>query len=355
MELTQKIIYTSLILLVLSFVFNVFISIQYSYCASQKDNVHKLNIPTTISKEAQEVIKNMNQNMNQNIKEIYAPEPNDIKEWKKVQSMVESASEKVNEFYINQFDPQLEYLTISGVPVIGVSVGTISNEDIIIYIHGGAFTLGSAKSNLYIAILLSNYTKRKVYTIDYSLAPEAHWEIVLNQTTNVIKELSLQYDKIAISGHSAGGSIACGSVLKLKNENFKLPYAILLLSPWSDVSDNGDSYEVLKYEDPILNDDKFLKISALAYSKNSDLKNPLISPVYGQYDASFPPTLIQGGSTKEIFLSNFIRHYQVLDSANVYVKLDLYEGMFHVFPNLYPNLPESIMAFEKMNIFLNSL
>jgi len=351
MDINQKIINTLFVLLSLSCVFNIFISIQYSYHTFQKNSTHKINIPNTISNEAQEAIKNINQN----IKEMYAPEPNDIKEWKKIQNMVESGSEKVNEFYIDKFKPQLEYLDISGVSVIEVSVGNAtSNEDIIVYIHGGAFTLGSAKSNLYAAILLSNYTKRKVYTIDYTLAPEAHWEIVLNQTTNVIKDLSLKNKKIAISGHSAGGSIACGSILKLQNEQFKLPYALLLLSPWSDISSDGDTYTVLKYEDPILDYNKFLKNSALAYSKNSDLKNPLISPIYGKYDNSFPPTLIQGGGTKEIFLSDFIRHYQVLDNANVFVKLDLYEGMFHVFPVLYPDLPESVMAFEKMNTFLDS-
>ena len=57
----------------------------------------------------------------------------------------------------------------------------------------------------------------------------------------------------------------------------------------------------------------------------------------------FPPTLIQVG-TKEIFLSNAVRHYQALDNAGIEVKLDPYEGMWHVFQAFNWNLPESDLA-----------
>ena len=80
--------------------------------------------------------------------------------------------------------------------------------------------------------------------------------------------------------------------------------------------------------------------------------HPWLSPVYADYAAGFPPTLIQGGS-KEIFLSNFIRHYQALDQAGVEVKLDIYEGMPHVFQGFAPELPESKLARQKVRSFLD--
>jgi acetyl esterase/lipase len=61
--------------------------------------------------------------------------------------------------------------------------------------------------------------------------------------------------------------------------------------------------------------------------------------------------MIQGG-TKEIFLSNFVRQYQAMDQAGIPVKLDLYEGMWHVFQEINYDLPESITAHAKMNSFL---
>ena len=66
-------------------------------------------------------------------------------------------------------------------------------------------------------------------------------------------------------------------------------------------------------------------------------RHPYVSPVYGDYSQGFPPTLIQGG-TREIFLSNFVRHYRALDDAGVEVELDLYEGMPHVFQGKAPGL-----------------
>ena len=73
--------------------------------------------------------------------------------------------------------------------------------------------------------------------------------------------------------------------------------------------------------------------------------------MYGDYNKGFPPTLIQGG-TKEIFLSNFIRHYQALDTAGQTVKLDLYEGMPHVFQAAISASPESKIALKKVKAFL---
>ncbi|ETX06111.1 MAG: hypothetical protein ETSY2_19065 [Candidatus Entotheonella gemina] len=81
------------------------------------------------------------------------------------------------------------------------------------------------------------------------------------------------------------------------------------------------------------------------------MKHPYISPVYGNYAKGYPPTLIQG-ATKEICLSSFIRLYQALDTAGQTVKLDLYEGLTHVFQAEH-NLPESILARRKVRDFFN--
>mgnify|MGYP001568489127 FL=1 len=69
--------------------------------------------------------------------------------------------------------------------------------------------------------------------------------------------------------------------------------------------------------------------------------------MYGDIKQGFPPTLIQGG-TKEIFLSNFIRLDQRLDQAGQTVKLDIYEGMPHVFVPSLPETAESQAAIAKV-------
>ena len=95
-----------------------------------------------------------------------------------------------------------------------------------------------------------------------------------------------------------------------------------------------------------------LKNCADAYAVRKDQKNSYVSPVYGDYSKGYPPTLIQCG-TKEIFLSNAVRHYQALDNAGISVKLDPYEGMYHVFQAFNWNLPESKLARKKVAAFLD--
>ena len=156
---------------------------------------------------------------------------------------------------------------------------------------------------------------------------------------------------IAIYGDSAGGGMAAGVVLKMRDDGMGMPAAVVLWSPWADITETGDTYKTLKLAEPMYLYEKHLKHSADAYADPKDQKNPYVSPVYGDYTKGFPPTLIQGG-TKEIFLSNFIRLYQALDSNGQNVKLDLYEGMSHVFQAFMPDTPESKMALGKVDAFL---
>jgi len=124
--------------------------------------------------------------------------------------------------------------------------------------------------------------------------------------------------------------------------------AVVLVSPWLDVSLSGDTETTLRGEDP-----NFLyhAASAAAYADPKDQKDPYASPVYGDFSKGFPPTLIQGG-LKETLLSDFVRFYQALDVAGVKVKLDLYEGMISLFQGRIPDAPEAIMARQKIRAFL---
>ena len=129
--------------------------------------------------------------------------------------------------------------------------------------------------------------------------------------------------------------------------------ALLLFSPWSDLTETGDTYQTLKYAEPMYLYERHLIRGALAYADEKDLTHPYVSTVYGSYQEGFPPTLIQGG-TRELFLSNFVRHYQALDTAGQQVKLDLYDGLPHVFQCILPNAPESLTAWGKAATFINT-
>jgi acetyl esterase/lipase len=223
-----------------------------------------------------------------------------------------------------------------------------------VYTHGGAYTLQSAESTLASSALVADRTGIRVISVDYTLAPHSKWKQTIAQVITVFNELKKQgyaMADIAIYGDSAGGGLAAGVVLKMRDEGMGMPVAVVLWSPWADITETGDTYETLKLAEPMYIYEKHLKHSADAYADPKDQKNPYVSPVYGDYTKGFPPTLIQGG-TKEIFLSNFIRLYQALDSDGQKVKLDLYEGMSHVFQAFMPDTPESKRALGKVDAFL---
>ena len=231
----------------------------------------------------------------------------------------------------------------------------IDNGKVLVYVHVGAYTFQSAESTLGSSVLSATATGLRVISIDYTLAPQAQWKRASDQVLAVFKalmETGLTMEDIAIYGDSAGGGLAAGSVLKMRDKGMGMPAAVLLWSPLSDITDVGDSYTTLKHATPFYTYEKHLGKSARAYADPEDQTHPYVSPIYGDYsNKGFPPTLIQGG-TKEIFLSNFIRHYQARDTAVIPVKLDLYEGMVHVFQAFLAGTPESELALSKSAAFL---
>ena len=137
-------------------------------------------------------------------------------------------------------------------------------------------------------------------------------------------------DRLAIYGDSAGGNLTVRTVLNLRDRGMGMPSAVVLFSPWADLSNSGDTAVTLKDADPTLSYANLLASSARAYAGALDLKDPRVSPLYAEFAKGFPPTLIQEG-TRTIFLSTSVRLYRALTQVGVDASIDMYEGMWHVF------------------------
>ena len=124
--------------------------------------------------------------------------------------------------------------------------------------------------------------------------------------------------------------------------------------PWSDITAAGDTYHTLAAVEGCYLYDLHLKSAAEEYADPVEQKSPYVSPVSGDYAKGFPPTLIQGG-TREVFLSNFVRHYQAMDNAGIEVRLDLYEGLPHGFQNKLPESPEARQAVKTVEFVRSRL
>ena len=308
-------------------------------------------IPTTISPEAQQALAKFSRT----VRNAPLPAPGDIEAWKKVQAEFEKKRAAANAAVVQEYEPDIAPRKLGGVPVLDIKPkGWKESKRVLVYTHGGAYTLYSANSRLISAVPMAHDTGLRVIAVDYTLAPHAKWQEVTSQVVAVIQALIKEghsLKEIAIYGESAGGGLAAATVLKMRDLGLGMPAAVVLWSPWADITDAGDSYATLLDADPLLYYPGNLKNCADAYAAPADQRNPYVSPVYGDYSKGFPPTLIQAG-TKEIFLSNAVRQYQALDQAGIPAKLDLYEGMWHIFQVFNHDLPESKLARKKVRAFL---
>jgi acetyl esterase/lipase len=315
-------------------------------------------IPSTISDSAKRAYQDLLEIMQ--AKEVAFPKvlpgPDDKAAWRDVQDiylrLVTGAFDTANSGGCSKTAGAL-----GGVAVLDIEPAVLARKDVVlVYVHGGAYVFGSAASALPAAVLIAQTTGYRTISIDYTLAPHAKWQQITAEVVSVLLALQAKGyapERIAICGDSAGGGLAAGAVLKMRDQGSVMPGAVILWSPWSDISERGDSYETLMDADPMLAFTTDLAPAAAAYAAPVDWLNPYVSPVYGDYSKGFPPTLIQAG-TREIFLSNCVRHYQAIESGGVPAKLDLYEGMPHVFQVACSDTPESALAMRKMTHFLHS-
>ena len=310
-----------------------------------------VHIPPTISKEWQDYMRPLG---DPHLIPPY-PEPGDREGWRKLYLDCEKMWNAQSEIRVKKYNVSVIPLVLGGVAVLDVRPENWKdNGKILIFAHGGGYTLGSAESSRGNAAVMAHLTGLRVISVDYTVAPEGRWDDVTDQVVTVMEALQdkgYSLGQTGIYGDSAGGGLAAGAVLKMRDSGKGMPAAVVLWSPWADITDTGDTYVTLKDAEPCYVYERHLKHCADAYAAPEDQKNPCVSPVYGDYSKGFPPTLIQGG-TKEIFLSNYIRLYQALDQAGVTVKLDLYEGMIHDFQAIQPESPEGRAALKKVKQFL---
>ena len=202
---------------------------------------------------------------------------------------------------------------------------------VLLHCHGGGYSTGSSLYARTLTSKLAASTSMDVLCFDYRLAPEHPYPAATEDAMKVWDYLMLLgygARDVILTGDSAGGNLALSLALKLKSQGRLLPRGILLLSPWTDLTSSGESFETKADVDPVL-DSAYIDRMVEAYAVEQDLKDPYISPLFGNF-TGFPPTYIQVGEN-EILLSDSKRLHQAFVEANVSVKMDIYSGMWHVF------------------------
>ena len=225
---------------------------------------------------------------------------------------------------------------------------------LLIHVHGGGYVYSPGEAGTQEATLMAAYGGFKVISFDYRMPPDAPYPAAMDDAMAVWKAaLTMQSPRrMAIFGTSTGGGMTLAMILRAKQEGFPLPAAIAPGTPWADLTDTGDTYKTNEWLDNILvSYDGYLKHAALLYANGHDLKDPQLSPIYGDFHG-FPPAILTTG-TRDLFLSNTVRTHRKLREAGVEADLNVYEGMSHAQYLSNADAPETKEAFTDIANFLD--
>jgi epsilon-lactone hydrolase len=251
----------------------------------------------------------------------------------------------------------VEQTRIAGVNAYLVTPKTVAPNNanrVLMHIHGGGYVFSPGEAGLPESILLAAFGGYKVVSVDYRMPPDFPYPAAMDDAIAVWKDLVKSHDpkKMAVFGTSTGGAMTLALVLRAKNEHLPLPAAIAPGTPWSDIARIGDSYESNEWIDNVLVTwDGWLGKAALLYAAGRDLKDPQISPIYGDM-TGFPPTILTTG-TRDLFLSNTVRTHRKLRRAGVVADLNVYEGLSHAQYLFNPDAPETREAFTDIARFFD--
>jgi len=253
---------------------------------------------------------------------------------------------------LSRYDISVENTIISGIPCLEVTPNVAKVRGVVLHFFGGGFVCGSAYENLLIAAPICQYSAAKIVLPEYRLSPENLWPDAIEDCFAVYKELQdrLSGISLAISGDSAGGNLGLAISLRAYRENVALPAALALLSPWCDLTNQGDSLETNDGRDPTLTR-AWLNEAAKLYASAADLSQPTLSPIFASYPSEFPPVMITTG-TRDLLMSQSVKLERQLRDAAVECTIRIWDNLWHVF-EYYDELPESETSLEEIAQFLS--
>lgn len=209
-----------------------------------------------------------------------------------------------------------------------VSPKSCENNNIILYLHGGAYYANITQMHWQLIEQLLVNTNATVIVPDYPLAPESNCEDTYQFLDTVYAKLISDYPskKIVFMGDSAGGGLALGFAQKIRDEGLKQPEQVILFSPWLDASMSNP--EIAKFDklDKILSI-KGLKIAGKNYAGDLDVTNFRVSPIYGDFSNLGKISIFTG--TNDVLIADARKLKQILEIQNINFNYFEYPELFH--------------------------
>ena len=240
----------------------------------------------------------------------------------------------------------------NGVPAEMVSADGSAENAVTLYLHGGGYVIGSARTHRELARRLSTASGGSVLTIDYRLAPESPFPAPVEDAISAYRWLLDQgHDpsRLSIAGDSAGGGLTVATLVGLRDQGLPLPSCGVCLSPWVDMEGIGESMTARAGVDPMVQREGLVAMAGV-YLGDADPRSPLAAPLYADL-SGLPSLLIQVG-TRETLYDDATRLVYEAARAGVATAFEPWDEMIHVWHLFAPVLDEGQQAIDRIGEFI---
>ena len=283
--------------------------------------------------------------------------PKTTEDWAARQSASRASGEKLATDMAARLHVKISTSTMGGVTVFDVLPETVAPENrnrLLIHVHAGCYVVGGGPGATVEAMLVASFGGFHVISVDYRMPPAAYFPAALDDVITVWQEALKTYkpSQMAVFGSSAGGALTLEMVLRAKQLGLPLPGAIAPGTPMADLTGVGDSFATNAMIDNVLvSRDGFCDPGAQFYANGHDLRDPLLSPVYGDF-VGFPPAILTTG-TRDLLLSNTVRVHRKLRRAGVEAQLQVFEALSHAQYIRDDTAPETREVAKEIAVFFD--
>ena len=256
--------------------------------------------------------------------------------------------------YAPPADARFEAVSVNGVRAEWVTTPESESSGVVLYFHGGGYSIGSAETHRDLVARLCRAAGARALSVDYRLAPEHRFPAAVEDAVASYRWLLGQCvppGAIVLAGDSAGGGLALGTLLALRDQAVPLPAACVCMSPVTDHLKTGASMESKAAVDPLVQHKTSTENSRRYIGPNGDPKTPYASPLYADLKG-LPPILILVG-TAEVLLDDSTRFAERARAAGVETEIEVWDEMIHIWP-FFADLPEAARAIDRMGSYIRS-
>ncbi|WP_330345459.1 alpha/beta hydrolase [Streptomyces longwoodensis] len=242
---------------------------------------------------------------------------------------------------------------LGGRPALELDPADASGRGRLLLLHGGGYVVGSPDTHAGLVGELARRAGLRAVSVDYRLAPEHPFPAAVDDGLAAYRELLADTDPrdLVLAGDSAGGGLSTATLLAARDAGLPQPAAVVLFSPWVDLTLTGGSIRAKEDADPLFVEAD-LRDYADLYLGTTDPAHPLASPLFADL-AGLPPLLVQVGAN-EVLLDDAVRLAGRAGADDVEVTLEVGPGLPHVFQHHYGRLDEADAALDRAARFLRT-